>query len=53
MLCVAKLVIIFFAGMIVTASQSKGNHYNYNTTMVVLFSEFLKLFVAFFIYMKE
>jgi hypothetical protein len=42
-----------FVGILVTASKSKDNTYNYNTMTAALMTECVKLFAAAIIFLKE
>lgn len=44
---------LIFAGILVTASQRADNSYSYNTVLVVLLTEILKLVISTLLYCRE
>lgn len=50
---VSYMALFICQGLLVTASKTKENKFNYNPTTVVLMTELLKLTVSALIYLKE
>lgn len=51
--CVMIMTQLMFAGILVTASQRADNSYSYNTVLVVLLTEILKLVISTLLYCRE
>lgn len=50
---VGYMALFINQGILVTATKDKDNHYSFNTTTVVLLSEFVKLVVAFGLHLRD
>lgn len=49
---VAYISLFIGQGLLVTASQTAGDHYAYNTSVVVLMTEVLKLIMSVGLYLR-